>query len=283
MIALFDGGMMDAAWPVAQTPASSNPANPIAIADFGIAQCPPLAFGSVPASPQHHDAAGRSVQVARAVMLPEGAKAPAPVPVGDGERVGAERAANLAGVQVGRVDASLFDLIVRLNLAVPYLFWRKTSLLTSKMLPVVGNNSPCSERPGTGSLPSPRRAQPLETGRLVATGELWNEDKSFWFQSPVFFLFSGRLFRDILNSRIGSWSSNREDLRCGYRFVGVFLGSRRTGPGKPMSRSGGFFRADCDRDHSGVLAIAIATGCGKRYPRIYSVQFRFAALSGATA
>ncbi len=48
MIALFDGGMMDAAWPVAQTPASSNPANPIAIADFGIAQCPPLAFGSVP-------------------------------------------------------------------------------------------------------------------------------------------------------------------------------------------------------------------------------------------
>lgn len=88
MIALFDGGMMDAAWPVAQTPASSNPANPIAIADFGIAQCPPLAFGSVPASQQHHDAAGRSVQVARAVMLLEGVNAP-PVPVGDGERVGA--------------------------------------------------------------------------------------------------------------------------------------------------------------------------------------------------
>lgn len=89
MIALFDGGMMDAAWPVAQTPASSNPANPIAIADFGIAQCPPLAFGSVPASQQHHDAAGRSVQVARAVMLLEGVNAPARVPVGDGERVGA--------------------------------------------------------------------------------------------------------------------------------------------------------------------------------------------------
>lgn len=53
MIALFDGGMMDAAWPVAQTPASSNPANPIAIADFGIGHCPPLAFGSVPPPPSN--------------------------------------------------------------------------------------------------------------------------------------------------------------------------------------------------------------------------------------
>ena len=47
MIALFDGGMMDAAWPVAETPANSNPANPIAMADFCMAQCPP----SAPPSP----------------------------------------------------------------------------------------------------------------------------------------------------------------------------------------------------------------------------------------
>jgi len=45
MIALFEGGMMDAAWPVAETPANSSPANPIAIADFGMAQCPPLVLG----------------------------------------------------------------------------------------------------------------------------------------------------------------------------------------------------------------------------------------------
>jgi hypothetical protein len=68
MIAVFDGGMTDAAWPVAETPANSNPANPIAIADFGIARSPPLAFGSVTPSRRHNDPPGRSVQVARASM-----------------------------------------------------------------------------------------------------------------------------------------------------------------------------------------------------------------------
>ena len=61
MIALFDGGMMDAAWPVAETPASSNPANPIAMADFCTAQFPP--WRRPRPSSGNNDARGRSVQV----------------------------------------------------------------------------------------------------------------------------------------------------------------------------------------------------------------------------
>jgi hypothetical protein len=52
MIAVFDGGMTDAAWPVAETPANSNPANPIAIADFGIASSVGFRFRHAIPAPQ---------------------------------------------------------------------------------------------------------------------------------------------------------------------------------------------------------------------------------------
>lgn len=99
-----------------------------------------------------------------------------------------------AGIQLGRLDASLFDLIVRLNLAVPYLFWRKTSLLTSKMLPVVGNNSPCSERPGTGSFPSPAahsHSKPAVSSRPGSSGTKINP---FGFNRLSFFSFQDASF-----------------------------------------------------------------------------------------
>jgi hypothetical protein len=64
MIALFEGGMIDAAWPAAETPANSSPANPIAIADFDMAQSPLLGLGSVTPS-SNNDPTGGFVQVAR--------------------------------------------------------------------------------------------------------------------------------------------------------------------------------------------------------------------------
>jgi hypothetical protein len=48
MMAAFGGGMKDAAWPVAETPASSNPARPNAIApDFDMVWRPPVVLWPV--------------------------------------------------------------------------------------------------------------------------------------------------------------------------------------------------------------------------------------------
>ena len=61
MIALFAGGMMGAAWLGVETSASSNPANPIASAVFGITfNLPRLGF----LDPRNNGAPGRSVQAA---------------------------------------------------------------------------------------------------------------------------------------------------------------------------------------------------------------------------
>lgn len=59
MMLAFGGGMKDVAWLVAETPASSNPARPTAMAALDM--CPPV----VSPSPSHNnDPAGRADQVA---------------------------------------------------------------------------------------------------------------------------------------------------------------------------------------------------------------------------